>query len=300
MVRSQKQQGNVLALASLMCLMTGLVSAQDLDETGIIHITDIPSVAIQNGILPTKCDRTVNGAGACRKGCYNGCPSGNCQNGSCPPAGCQNGASCPGGAGCGSGCNNGPCLLTWLGFCQGGAAGCNGGGACGGKLSLSARRILNWVDPCSGTCTHSPMTGFTPPNKRPYFRQPVSYQHDFPANWVGGTPSGYHGHRPAVYTPTDTTQLGYYYQKVPTWTPVPGMIPPAPQPGQWHYYGPTATAYAPYETAPAGDASEVKPTETETAPVPPLPEEAVEVINLERTPVSPTLIPINRSFGSAF
>lgn len=132
------------------------------------------------------------------------------------------------------------------------------------------------------------MHGFAPPNKRPYFRQPVSYQHNYPANWVGGVASGYHGHRPAVYTPTDTTQLGYYYQKVPTWVPVPGAIPPAPQPAEWHHYG---SIDAGYVVAPVAE-GEVK-ADKEVAPEPPVEEEAeVETLNLERPVASPRLLPI--------
>jgi hypothetical protein len=34
--------------------------------------------------------------------------------------------------------------------------------------------------------------------------------------------------------PTDTTQLGFYYQQVPYWQPVAGMVPAAPNPNDWH------------------------------------------------------------------
>src|SRR5690606_22022975 len=37
-----------------------------------------------------------------------------------------------------------------------------------------------------------------------------------------------------VYMPTDTTQLGYYYQHVPYWLPRPNAVPPAPRPADWH------------------------------------------------------------------
>src|SRR5690606_14167039 len=33
--------------------------------------------------------------------------------------------------------------------------------------------------------------------------------------------------------PTDTTQLGYYYQRAPQWMPTPGMIPPPPWPSNY-------------------------------------------------------------------
>jgi hypothetical protein len=37
---------------------------------------------------------------------------------------------------------------------------------------------------------------------------------------------------PHIYMPTDTTQLGYYYQHAPAWTPAPP--PGAPIPSHWH------------------------------------------------------------------
>ncbi len=37
-----------------------------------------------------------------------------------------------------------------------------------------------------------------------------------------------------IYTPTDTTQLGYYYQRVPVWQRRNGMIPPVPHPEAFH------------------------------------------------------------------
>jgi hypothetical protein len=46
-----------------------------------------------------------------------------------------------------------------------------------------------------------------------------------------GTPLPYN---PAVAVPTDTTQLGYYYNQVPTWQPKPNMIPGIPNPDSWH------------------------------------------------------------------
>ncbi len=162
---------------------------------------------------------------------------------------------------------------------------------------MSVRRLMAWIDPCSGVCMYSPTHGFVPPNKRPYFRQPVSYQHNYPANWVGGTPGAPRGHHPAVYTPTDTTQLGYYYQKVPTWVPVPGFIPPAPHPSQWHYYGPTeVAAYSNSNSCPAptAPAVEQESTDEDVAPVPPKPEAATDKVDLERSASSPNLLPIVR------
>lgn len=308
MARSQRRQSKVLACAGLMCLVTGIASAQDFDNTGIVRITDMPSAAMQAGVLPTSCDQKVAGAcldpnscvgtGAMGVACQCGPGACGCNAATGQSCGCQNGGhcrNCPGGAGHDVYGNGWGYAFGLSGYCPFGGAHCKGCGTCGGKLSMSMRKILAWVDPCSGVCSYSPMHGFTPPGKRPYFRQPVSYQHNYPASWTGGVPSGYHGHRPAVYTPTDTTQLGYYYQKVPTWVPVPGMIPPAPQPGEWHYYGPNAAAYVPHssvesigEPTEAGDAAEG--AGEETAPMPP--EAKIDAINLERQVSQPRLLPI--------
>jgi len=65
----------------------------------------------------------------------------------------------------------------------------------------------------------------------------VAYNKFFPDAWtcqppapaVPGMPRA-----PWVYMPTDTTQLGFYYQQVPDWRPVAGMVPAAPNPSEWH------------------------------------------------------------------
>ena len=174
------------------------------------------------------------GAGCNSAGCYGQCGNGAGCNGKCGGM-CGNGA-CPNGM-CGNACGYGVCgLCPFGGLCGGGLCG-YGCGPCGGQCSQTMRNILCWLNPCSTACTHSPSHGFRPPTKQPYSAMPVSYQHNYPACWNGGVASGYHGHRPAVYMPTDTTQLGYYYQRVPFWTPRPGMIPPPMQPAEWHQYG---------------------------------------------------------------
>lgn len=69
---------------------------------------------------------------------------------------------------------------------------------------------------------------------------PVMYLRSWPHEWYGGY-GVYSGRGPAhnapmVYQPTDTTQLGYTYQRVPTWQPQEWRIPGAPQPTMWNYY----------------------------------------------------------------
>jgi hypothetical protein len=66
----------------------------------------------------------------------------------------------------------------------------------------------------------------------------VLYQRYWPHAGHGHGGGGYGGankpYYPMVYMPTDTTQLGYYYQRVPFWRPNPAMTPPVPWPGRWH------------------------------------------------------------------
>jgi len=124
--------------------------------------------------------------------------------------------------------------------------------------------------------THSPDHGFRRPVLEHIQRAPVEYQRYWPSKWYGEPGSGLTGSYPMVYTPTDTTQLGFYYQRVPQWRPNPGMIPPRPWPSQWHrrevcngcdngMY--TETIMSSPEAAPA-------PAEPQQPAVPPLPAEA--------------------------
>jgi hypothetical protein len=46
-----------------------------------------------------------------------------------------------------------------------------------------------------------------------------------------------------VYQPTDTTQLGFYYQHVPFWMPDPSRLPPRPIPAQWNITAPAGQGY---------------------------------------------------------
>jgi hypothetical protein len=143
----------------------------------------------------------VDGGAAAAAGPCNSCPQGNCQ--ACPSGGCRSG--CRSGA-CGRGCFR-----------------------CCGHI----HHFLAWLDP-NGPCTVSPDHGWSPPAKQAIWRRGVPYTKFFPDGWTGnaaGAPTMRVGH---VYMPTDTTQLGYYYQHVPYWQPNWGMIPPAPNPLQWH------------------------------------------------------------------
>ncbi|VAX38216.1 hypothetical protein MNBD_PLANCTO02-3269 [hydrothermal vent metagenome] len=60
------------------------------------------------------------------------------------------------------------------------------------------------------------------------------YQRAYPDYWQGQPHPAIRRTAPVIFTPTDTTQLGYYYQHVPVWQPNPRMIPPEPHPATWH------------------------------------------------------------------
>ena len=79
--------------------------------------------------------------------------------------------------------------------------------------------------------------GFARVTKRPIQRQDVTYTRYWPTRWYGARTKGpipQIPRYPTVALPTDTTQLGYYYQQVPQWQPRPGMIPPVPRPRMYH------------------------------------------------------------------
>lgn len=83
-----------------------------------------------------------------------------------------------------------------------------------------------------GRTTYPPDYGFSRPVKQPIYRIPVNYTNYYPTYWHGlPRPAGATAPVfPQIAMPTDTTQLGYYYQRVPQWMPTPGMIPPPPFP----------------------------------------------------------------------
>ena len=85
--------------------------------------------------------------------------------------------------------------------------------------------------------TYAAGHGWARPTPHPIVRNPVEYQRFWPTKWYGQPGGGVSANAqsyPSVYMPTDTTQLGYYYQVAPQWRPNPGMIPPAPWPPNWH------------------------------------------------------------------
>jgi hypothetical protein len=83
--------------------------------------------------------------------------------------------------------------------------------------------------------------------KYPIDRMSVQYLRYWPQSWYGQAQAqGNIPKFPMVYMPTDTTQLGYYYQRVPQWRPNLAMIPPMPWPSQWHRRETSHTHYPPH------------------------------------------------------
>ncbi|MCA8982546.1 MAG: hypothetical protein KDA76_02205 [Planctomycetaceae bacterium] len=80
----------------------------------------------------------------------------------------------------------------------------------------------------------APGTGWCAPGKVPMVRERVEYWKYYPNYWSGYGPGPATPYLPMVHTPTDTAQLGFYYQHVPTWTAQPWRIPGPPHPAYWH------------------------------------------------------------------
>ena len=82
----------------------------------------------------------------------------------------------------------------------------------------------------------SPDHGWSYVIKRPIHRKNITYQRYWPVGWDGKVEKNAQPAQryPVIAQPTDTMQMGYYYQHVPTWRPRPGMLPRPPVPSQWH------------------------------------------------------------------
>jgi len=77
---------------------------------------------------------------------------------------------------------------------------------------------------------------WNPPRKFQISRAPAVYSRMYPERFYGqaGPPTtGPIRHYSIIPMPTDTTQLGYYYRRVPSWQPR-RMLPPIPRPSRWH------------------------------------------------------------------
>jgi hypothetical protein len=118
-----------------------------------------------------------------------------------------------------------------------------------------------------------PTTGWVPPGQISMHRMWVPYHKFYPNAWMG-QPAGPQARLPVIYTPTDTTQLGYYYQHVPHWHTYANMLPPVPRPVDWHYlYHSPRSARNVRRVAPMEDLGQPQPIPTpsdeQPAPAPP-------------------------------
>lgn len=200
----------VLGLAGLVVGAAGMIRGQDLPSTGIVRITD----SRNTGVQPASLHHHAKGA-ACPECNYSGAItpySINCNYGN--------------GIGYGSPCYGSP-SAGYQCYGAGSGYGCPGYGGYCGLCGIFHDHY----------CTHSPDHGYSVPAKYPIIRLGVQYNRFWPTAWYG-TPgvNAFAGAPlfPMVYQPTDTTQLGFYYQHVPYWQPVPNPLPPRPIPAQWH------------------------------------------------------------------
>ena len=153
------------------------------------------------------------------------CTTGQCESGQCGPGGCPSGLCGRGGLFGGHGGYGGYGDCPPGGGCR--CWGCNNGRDCiGDKL-----RCLFGV---YGGCSHAPGAGYVTPSRRPIWDLSLPTSTMWSGQWTCGKGGAHPSTRPAVYMPTDTTQLGYSYSHVPYWMPKAGMVPPIPNPGDWH------------------------------------------------------------------
>lgn len=128
--------------------------------------------------------------------------------------------------------------------------------------------IVKWAL-CCDYYILPPDYGWNTPVKVPVVRRGVTYYRYWPEQWygTGAASAGPVRSYPQVYSPTDTTQLGYTYQQVPYWQPAPHRLPPSPVPSQWHvrephrgYHGRWHDCYTPiHHHQPANVAYWVEP-----------------------------------------
>ncbi len=149
---------------------------------------------------------------------WNSCPSGQCNTGHHH------------GAACGHGCNHGMCA----GLSYDKHSNCPMG-MCASSNGCMTNSCLS--NTCVGRfCATKafPDSGWAPPARLPVNRDRIWYGNYLPQAAYGNQGGGFIANYPQVYQPTDTTQLGYYYANVPTWQSRPGMIPPVPNPAEFH------------------------------------------------------------------
>jgi hypothetical protein len=86
----------------------------------------------------------------------------------------------------------------------------------------------------SGILAYNPAAGFRAPDNVAIDRDAVIYYKYWPNKWYGQPGWRMAPSFPMVYMPTDTTQLGVYYARVPQWLPNPRMYPRPPRPDEWN------------------------------------------------------------------
>lgn len=214
----QKSNG-IMAAAMLLSLSAtaSLFAQQNPDTAGIVRITDgrvrsANQQAAEQGVQQISGWHHGGTMVVPNPAPYTGVPN---QANYGMAGGCPNG-NCPGGYGAGYGnCQSGRC------------------GRCRGCLHGLF---------CERTCKRSPDYGYSPPSKIPLLRRGVEYTNYYPAQWYGAGADYSQSTAPMVYQPTDTTQLGFYYQHVPFWQPQANRLPARPIPADWHVTPPPMQA----------------------------------------------------------
>ena len=102
-----------------------------------------------------------------------------------------------------------------------------------GMMAMIINTANAQQDSVSFCCDGCLDKGWNPPARLPVNRDGIWYRNYWPKAWYGNSGGGFISNSPMVYQPTDTTQLGHSYAKVPTWQ-AKRMIPPTPCPSQFH------------------------------------------------------------------
>jgi len=138
-----------------------------------------------------------------------------------------------------------------------------------------------------------PYYGWAQPGRLEIDRTGVTYHKYLPDAWTGA-PAVAQRRLPMVGMPTDTTQLGFYYQQVPHWQAYNGMVPPVPRPSDWHLHYvdgmPCPVSTAARQTI-LGAPQPVPQQPMNQQPPVPTPPTSLE---LERSAGTPELIPVPR------
>ena len=120
---------------------------------------------------------------------------------------------------------------------QGHFGGCPGGcpsGRCPAYGMDPFGNKLRCMTGIFGGVSHAPGEGYVTPARRPMWDLSLPTSTMWSGQWTCGRGGAHPSTRPAVYMPTDTTQLGYSYSHVPYWMPKAGMVPPVPNPSDFH------------------------------------------------------------------